>query len=259
MTARPSLDAVVFDAGGTLVRIDFEWMAETAAGLGAPVAVSALRRGEIEGRRRYDASRGRGATGGEPSRAPGTAGDTRAYFRGLLEAGGVPAGVIAAMEPEIAGRQAAARLWGRPVEGARETLARLRAMGLRMAAVSNSDGRAEQHLVDCGVREGLEFVVDSEIVGIEKPDPGIFAIALERLGLPAGRTLYVGDILSVDEAGSRAAGMHFTLIDPFGDYAPAGVSSVSEIAELPEHLRERFHLPAGANAPAASVPNRAVP
>ena len=39
MPDRPRLDAVVFDAGGTLVRLDFEWMAECVAALnGAPSA-----------------------------------------------------------------------------------------------------------------------------------------------------------------------------------------------------------------------------
>ena len=82
--------------------------------------------------------------------------------------------------------------------------------------VSNSDGRAERHLENAGVREGIEFVVDSHRVGVEKPDPRIFAIALERLGTAPERALYVGDIRSVDETGARAAGLHFVLIDPWG-------------------------------------------
>ena len=67
-------------------------------------------------------------------------------------------------------------------------------------------------------------------------------MALDRLGLPARRTLYVGDIRSVDEAGSRAAGMHFVLVDPFGDYAAAGTHAVRRLDELPAFLAERFTL-----------------
>jgi len=92
------------------------------------------------------------------------------------------------------------------------------------------------------VRAGLEFVVDSQLVGVEKPDPRIFQIALDKLGLPARRTVYVGDIRSVDEAGARAAGMQFVLVDPFGDYAAPGTPAVRGLQDLPTLLTERFTL-----------------
>ena len=60
----------------------------------------------------------------------------------------------------------------------------LQAVGLRVAVVSNSDGRAERHLENADMLRGIEFVVDSHLVGIEKPDPAIFAVALGRLGTP---------------------------------------------------------------------------
>ena len=92
--------------------------------------------------------------------------------------------------------------------------------------VSNSDGRAEWHLRNAHVLEGLEFVVDSHVVGVEKPNPAIFRVALDRLGVPAARALYVGDIRSVDEGGAAAAGVHFVLIDPWGDYAAPGAPAI---------------------------------
>jgi len=98
--------------------------------------------------------------------------------------------------------------------------------------------------------EGLEFVVDSQLVGVEKPDPRIFDIALSKLALSAARTVYVGDIRSVDEAGARAAGMHFVLIDPFGDYAAPGQAAVRRLEDLPALLASRFHLP-----PTRSLPS----
>src|SRR5262249_51856653 len=133
------------------------------------------------------------------------------------------------------------------------------ALGLHVAVVSNSDGRAEQHLIDAGMRAGIEFVVDSEIVGIEKPDPGIFRIALDRLGVAAARSLYVGDIQCVDAAGAAAAGMHFVLVDPFGDYAAPGMLSIPSMDRLPEFVRRTFTVPGrGAPAPAPES-HRAVP
>jgi HAD superfamily hydrolase (TIGR01509 family) len=241
---RPLLEAVVFDAGGTLVRLDFEWMAAAVTSLGAPLDAATLRRAEIEGRRRYDASAGHAAGPGEPHPPLGTRGDTHAYFAGMLEAAGVAPGVLDAALERFSARQAERGLWSRPMEGAREAIDGVAALGLRRAVVSNSDGRAESHLVECGVREGIEFVVDSQIVGVEKPDPHIFRMALERLGVAASRALYVGDIRSVDEAGARAAGMHFVLIDPYGDYGNGGMDSISGIDRLAAWLGARFDLPA---------------
>src|SRR5262245_39236274 len=89
-SAEPSLEAVVFDAGGTLVRLDFEWMREMLADLGITASVDDLRRGEVHGRRRYDSLAGRTpntpALGLHPPL--GSVAPTRAYFSGLLEAVG---------------------------------------------------------------------------------------------------------------------------------------------------------------------------
>jgi FMN phosphatase YigB (HAD superfamily) len=109
--------------------------------------------------------------------------------------------------------------------------------------VSNSDGRAEDHLVATGVRDGLEFVVDSQLVGIEKPDPRIFRLALERMGVPAARALYVGDLRSIDREGAHAAGLECVLIDPFGDYADARSPSIESIADLPAWVRAHHSIP----------------
>uniref|UniRef100_A0A832I788 HAD family hydrolase n=1 Tax=Eiseniibacteriota bacterium TaxID=2212470 RepID=A0A832I788_UNCEI len=241
---RPPLAAVVFDAGGTLVRLDFEWMAGWLAARGVAVSPAALKRAEVEGRRRYDASAGRPVSPGDLHPPLGSRGDVRAYLGGTLDAAGVSAPLLeTALEAFIA-RQRGPGLWTRPVEGAREVLDRLAALGLRLACVSNSDGRAERHLVDCGVREGLEFVVDSQHVGVEKPDPGIFAIALDRLGVAPAEALYVGDIRSVDEAGARGAGMRFVLLDPFGDYGAPGAPAIRDITQLPDWIARTFAVAA---------------
>ena len=237
---RPALEAVVFDAGGTLVRLDFEWMAAALTQGGIIMDATALRRAEVEGRRRYDASRAARGQGGAPLGGPG---DVRAYLGGMLETAGVPQHLAQPIVTRFLAREKSSGLWSRRMEGALEALEGVAALGLRRAVVSNSDGRAEWHLRNSGVLEGMEFVVDSHLVGVEKPDPAIFAIALDRLGVPAERALYVGDILSVDEVGSRAAGMHFVLIDPWGDYAGPDIPAIRSIVELPDWVAERFDVP----------------
>jgi putative hydrolase of the HAD superfamily len=225
---RPALRAVVFDAGGTLLRLDFEWMAQNMARRGHPVTVEQLRAGEAEGRRRYDSSDRRTAL---------------PYFRGILAGARVPE----ALWPEVASDwerlQRETGLWARPMEGAVGAMDAVRAAGLRVAVVSNSDGRAEEHLVSCGFAGRYEFVLDSANEGVEKPDPRIFRRALERLGVAAAEAVYVGDILSVDAAGARSVGMHFVLVDGTGTYGREEPRRIAGLAELPALLAENFMLP----------------
>jgi putative hydrolase of the HAD superfamily len=252
---RPELEAVVFDAGGTLVRLDFEWMSGMLAELGVSASVDELRHAEVHGRRRYDALAGSKpntpALGLHPPL--GSVGPTQAYFSGMLEAVGCRHPVLEEALARMHERQLSpAMLWARPVEGARAALDAIVALGLRACCVSNSDGRAELHLQRFGLREDLEFVVDSQLVGVEKPDPRIFEIAFAKLGLPAERTVYVGDLRSVDAAGAKAAGMHFVLIDPFGDYAAPDQLAVRRLDELPALLSSHFRLVPARGRPAPS-------
>lgn len=253
VTDRPALDAVLLDAGGTLVRLDFEWMSAMLAGHGVSIGPEAIRRAEVAGRRAYDASRGTPVASGVAAPPLGTAGDTDAYFRGMLVAAGIPAALVPLALERFRARHAEVGLWVHPMEGARAALDGLAALGLALAVVSNSDGRAERHLVDCGVREGLEFVLDSHHAGIEKPDPEIFHAGVRRLGTRPERVLFVGDIRCVDEAGARAAGTQFVLIDPYGDYAAPGTPAIAAIAGLPEWTASHFEVP---GRRAASPPSR---
>jgi len=259
--ARPELEAVVFDAGGTLVRLDFEWMSEMLGELGVRASADDIRRAEVHGRRRYDAAAGQWPNTPAMGIHPpiGSVGPSQAYFAGMLEAVGCRHPLLDEALEWLRARQVPPSfLWDRPMEGARQALDGLATLGVRAACISNSDGRAELHLVKHGLRDGLEFVVDSQLVGVEKPDPRIFGMALDRLGLARTpeRAIYVGDIRSVDLAGSRAAGMHFVLIDPFGDYAPAGQLAVRRLDDLPATLAANFKL---IPRPAAGNPGRSAP
>ncbi|MDP8957960.1 MAG: HAD family hydrolase [Actinomycetota bacterium] len=132
--------------------------------------------------------------------------------------------------------RAASGLWAHPVPGAREAVEALRARGLRVAVVSNSDGTALRNLEAAGFGDLFEFVIDSRRLAVAKPDPGIFRMALDRLGLPAREVWYVGDSYFHDILGARGAGLgEAVLVDPLG-LAPAGQASVASVAELPAML-----------------------
>ena len=123
-------------------------------------------------------------------------------------------------------RHNAARvLWVQAIEGAVRGLAALHARGVRIGVVSNSDGFVESYLDRAGLLDYIDVVVDSQLVGVEKPDPRIFRCALERLGIePDGVPFvpFVGDRYDVDVLGAQAVGLRGILFDPEEDAPPDG-------------------------------------
>jgi putative hydrolase of the HAD superfamily len=95
-----------------------------------------------------------------------------------------------------------------PVPGAAETVAGLRARGLHLGVVANWDCALPEHLAATGLAGCFETVVTSARAGAAKPDPAIFELALQELGVPPERALHVGDE-PLDEEGARAAGLRF--------------------------------------------------
>jgi putative hydrolase of the HAD superfamily len=129
-----------------------------------------------------------------------------------------------------------------PAPGVLEALRLLEQTGVTLGIVSNSDGALEQRLHEygvCSLSEGvgvrMAVIVDSGVVGIEKPDPGIFIIALDALCVPPDRVLYVGDTVSKDVHGARAAGLHPVHLDPYGlcsDDSHQHIDSLAAVAVL---------------------------
>ena len=136
----------------------------------------------------------------------------------------------------LAGLHQERHLWCSTAAGTRETLERLRAAGLRLGVVSNSDGRVDAALRAAGLRDCFEVVVDSALFGAEKPDPAIFRAALDALGVAPEEALYVGDLYEVDVLGARAAGIDAILLLPETASAPDGVRRVASLGALADQL-----------------------
>lgn len=89
-----------------------------------------------------------------------------------------------------------------------DLMAELRDAGYRMAMLTNNVREWEARWRSIlPVDEIFEMVVDSAFVGCRKPDPRIYALTLERLGVPAGECLFIDDI-EVNCAGARDLGIH---------------------------------------------------
>ena len=221
------VDAVLFDAGGTLIRLDYAFMRACAARRDHAIDDTALARGEAEVRREID--RRAGQTGGPRDR---DADRVARYFGAVLESAGVARDAAEAAAIELAEEHARANLWRVAMPGAADVLAALRARGFRVGVVSNADGRVAALLADAGLAPHLETIVDSHLEGVEKPDPEIFRRALARIAVPASRPVYVGDIFAIDVLGARAAGLAPILIDETGGYADVECPRIAALAEL---------------------------
>ena len=82
------------------------------------------------------------------------------------------------------------------------------------------------------LKDYVTEVVISEEVGVSKPHPGIFAIALDRLGVKAGEALVVGDGVNSDIRGANNAGIDACWVNPEGKALPEGVHAEYEIADI---------------------------
>lgn len=92
----------------------------------------------------------------------------------------------------------------------------MRALGLRLAVISNFDERLPDLLAGLDLARRVDCVVPSSALGIAKPNPAIFRHALERLGVEADAAIHVGDHRLEDVEGAQAAGMEAILLDREG-------------------------------------------
>ena len=231
--SRPA--AVLLDVGFTLTFPDAAMIARHAAAAGVTVGADALARVENQARRGL-AQVGWAFTRAQEATRPKTGGAQ--FFQRMLDLAGATVGTSTLVEAaqQIWARHLEQNIWCRVGEGVEEALARLKAAGIRMAVVSNSEGTVEAMLKSVGLDRYLETVVDSWVVGVAKPDPAIFRIALERLGVPASSAVMLGDVPAIDVDGARAAGVTPILIDPLNMYPDLDVHRVADVPSYVDQL-----------------------
>ncbi len=76
-----------------------------------------------------------------------------------------------------------------------------------LALVSNFGGNLETVVAELGIDSLFQAVIDSTVVGIAKPDPGIFALTLEQMGIRADEAVMVGDSYDRDIEPAKALGL----------------------------------------------------
>ncbi|MGA2629832.1 MAG: HAD family hydrolase [Terriglobia bacterium] len=123
-------------------------------------------------------------------------------------------------------------LWSRVLPETPPFLAKLRAQGYYLGVISNSSGTIEQQLGRVNLAHYFNAIFDSALVGVEKPHPEIFRVALERAGMKAGETVFVGDTNATDMGGAYLAGLRGVLIDRVGAYPHVECPCIASLPDL---------------------------
>ena len=221
-------DMVIFDVGGTLIGFhEPEPFREFLAQAGLPATEEDARRfhrrliSVIMAER--DGAQGLGAYGQ----------DLRAWWRGIF-AQAWPDRPDLAEEMLVwlfAGR------FDRRFSDAMPALEALHGLGLPLAVISNFDMHLRDLLRQLDLLHHFEFVIVSAEVGIAKPEPGIFELAVARAKRPRERLLYVGDHVGDDIEGARGAGLDAVLIDRANRQPEAFCPRIGSLLELADYVR----------------------
>jgi putative hydrolase of the HAD superfamily len=163
----------------------------------------------------------------------------RAYLDGFITACAVADDKRDEVHEHLDSEFADAALWMRELPGCRDGLRALAATGVRLGVVSNADGLigqrlAEAELLHVGPGPGIDVdcVIDSGAVGVAKPDPRIFRLALEAMSIEPHDAWYVGDMPGIDVVGARAAGLFPIVMDPYEFHLDADYARVASLTEL---------------------------
>jgi putative hydrolase of the HAD superfamily len=240
----PPAAAVSFDFGQTLASMDPAMLARRLGEIGLDVPAARLE-GALPGAwAAYDAAVRAGA-GGHP---------WKLLMATLLGGAGVGEADRARAVDWLWDEQPRQNLWRRPVPGMIELCRELTAAGVRIGVLSNSEGRLAELVAEMGWSADLPLVGDSGRLGMEKPDPAMFAWMAEQLGAPPDRIVHVGDSLGADVQGALRAGLRavwFSVLGAGSATAPDGLSHGVLVARSAAELRAaliELGLPIGGSA-----------
>jgi HAD superfamily hydrolase (TIGR01509 family) len=218
--------ACVFDAGGTLVHPDWPRLAALAR------EVSGRTFGADEMRRAFGEMLkcvGGQTPTGRVIDQTGRHWTFRAMYGGL----GLDEEACETLVSGIDRAHAERNIWCGPDAEAPRVLEELGREGLRLAVISNTeDGRARDALEAAGLASYFDVVIDSHLVGFKKPDPAIFRLALERLGVEADEAAFVGDSYVLDALAARAVGMRAILLDPLDLHPESVCTRIESLGDL---------------------------
>lgn len=107
-----------------------------------------------------------------------------------------------------------------PVHGAAETIAELRSRGLRTGLITVCSEDVPRLWAETAFHGLFDAEVFSSSVGLRKPDPRIYGLALDQLDVPAVEAMFVGDGANEELAGAERVGMTAVMLERPGEEQP---------------------------------------
>ena len=175
--------AVTFDFGQTLAELDAGMLAARLAERGVTVPIAALEDARPVMWRRYNEAIREGL-GGHP---------WVLLMATLLRSAQVDEAAVLPLAEWLFGEQPRRNLWRRPIAGMIECVRGLRAQGVPVGVISNSEGGLAHLIAEMGWTGDFDVVADSGALGMEKPDRAIFDWTAARLGVHPHDMVHVGD------------------------------------------------------------------
>jgi putative hydrolase of the HAD superfamily len=222
------IQTVFLDAGGVLVNPNWSRVSLALAEHGVSVEASALAAAEPRAKKRLDT--------GEIQATPEPQRGWTYFDLVLTEAGVALSDATAAALAALHSYHQQFNLWESVPDEVQPSLASLRARGFRLVVVSNANGTLQHAFERLGLTRALDAIFDSHDEGVEKPDPRLFRLALERTGAEARTTVHIGDFYHVDVVGARAAGITPVLLDAADLYPDCDCMRVRSLTGLVEVL-----------------------
>jgi HAD superfamily hydrolase (TIGR01549 family) len=223
--------AIFFDAGNTLIYPRVDELARELTALGFPAAAENFYAAERAGKAKLDEWLWPQIRRGQvPRQVDGFYWGE--YLRALMEQVRAPQEAQERIMQRVREGFGDIRTWSRVFPETPPFLDSLRAAGYYLGVISNSGGTVEEQLGRVDLRRRFHTVLDSAIVGVEKPHPEIFQLALERAGVEPSRAVFVGDTYATDVGGAGLAGLYGVLIDRVGAYPRAECPRITTLPEL---------------------------
>ncbi len=211
------VDLLCLDAGNTVVFLDHARLARACVRAGFATTPDALLKAEGDMKRVLEQGEGVDVLWSQAHVA--SARSWGVVVGTILSVAGLEGARTGPVLDALWAEHRAFNFWSLVADGLVPALDRLRALGVPVAVVSNSEGKLEELFDGLGILRAFDLVIDSGVVGIEKPDPRIFRIALDHFRVAPDRALHLGDTFGPDVLGARAAGLRVALVDPHGHLA----------------------------------------
>jgi putative hydrolase of the HAD superfamily len=233
---RNGVRTVFFDAGNTLLYLDLAWIVERLSADGWDITEDRLFYGQSVAS--FEATRL-----ALLKKYPTDSDRHVPYFARLLELAGIPKAFAGDCVKQILAEHRRRNLWRYVPEYIAPTLRELNNRGYMLGVISNSDGRIRSLLDEHDLASYFTCIIDSAVIGAEKPGGEIFRHALDAAETDAEKCVYVGDIYAVDVVGAEAAGIAGVLIDPLSLHEQFDCVKIKRLGDLVRLLPPIEHPP----------------